>query len=116
MIDILDRVEILAAITRQAKHEMELIRNADGLRAENRRLQDEIERLLAVVDRLPKTGDGVSMYPGIPVWQWCNGEYSSFLVTWINVDGSRVGTNTGWTRTPSELYSSREAAEKARKA
>lgn len=66
---------------------------------------DEIERLRAIVDRLPKTADGVPIYPGMTVWALIPGlEISDAEVQVVGIGGV-------WRY----CYSTREAAEKARK-
>lgn len=73
-----------------------------------------IDRLQEIVDRLPKTADGVPITPWMPVWIICSSGIASVRISWVSADQSRVGTNSGWSAKPSDCYSTREAAEKAR--
>ncbi len=77
----------------------------------------EIERLRAIVDKLPKTADGVPIIPGQTiVWVRLNGtgEWVKAKCHW-----SILANNTGsWVmdftpRGPEHSYSTREAAEAA---
>jgi len=76
----------------------------------------EIERLRAIVDRLPKTEDGVIVVPGMNLW--CNsdrGEYQ-WLVTAVDTRGYCSGTFHGCSEGPhstDHCYSTREAAQRA---
>jgi hypothetical protein len=63
-----------------------------------------MDRLQAIVDRLPKTADGVPIAPGASVWAWMGD--AGIVETEIQ----RVGKG-GWF---DACYSTREAAEKAR--
>lgn len=81
----------------------------------------EIQRLRAIVDKLPTTADGVTVVPGIDyVWIVRNGEALRGLVLtcfhddWY-ADLRWQTENGGWCGAPSvsECYSTREAAEKA---
>lgn len=65
---------------------------------------DEIDRLQAIVDQLPKTEDGVPIYPGMTVWALIPGCEIS------DVEAQAVGIGGVWRY----CYSTREAAEKAR--
>jgi hypothetical protein len=68
-------------------------------------LQTEIERLRAIVDRLPKTADGVPIAPGQGVWTWFPDRSQPETVTLQRIGA--CGVYAG-------CYSTREAAEKAR--
>lgn len=75
----------------------------------------EIERLQAIVSRLPRTADGMPIAPGMKLWTVFDG--SDVTVNWF-CRGHGTGvwlmdTDRG-NRTESECYSTREAAEKAR--
>ena len=79
----------------------------------------ELERLQAIVDRLPKTADGVPMALGQTVFTLRSDgvirgrQVIEITDDWIGVQvGALVGTR-GSAR-PEIIYSTREAAEKAR--
>lgn len=77
--------------------------------------QSEIERLRAIVGRLPKTADGVPITPGAVLYDRCCGH--AFPVTGFNTrDGvlSCLYGDSGFDAICSGYYSTREAAEKAR--
>ena len=42
--------------------------DSDEVQRDLRRIAGEIERLRAIVDKLPKTADGVPLVPGMEVW------------------------------------------------
>ena len=70
-------------------------------------LADEIERLQAIVDKLPKTKDGVSVVPKVDKVHHPRYAYPGIV----------IGSYAGWMHnieSISDCYSSREAAEKAR--
>lgn len=75
---------------------------------------DELERLWAIVDNLPKTADGVPIVPGMGVWRI---EHQTALGETV-MDVSRLGVHLSG---KSDLYfmrdvcSTREAAEAAGK-
>jgi hypothetical protein len=70
-----------------------------------REAADELDRLQAIVDQLPKTADGVPIAPGTRVWSELAGEVSRVTVNRIGIGGVYH-----------DVYSTREAAEKARAA
>ena len=76
---------------------------------------DEIERLRAIVDKLPKTADGVPVLPGMTLWDsvWINKPFvvHSLLVFCPEAARSEWTTNDGEVD-PGQCYSTREAAEK----
>jgi len=85
---------------------------------------DEIDRLQAIVDRLPKTADGVPVTPGMIVWIWSKVEtpkpspirekrllYSYH--DWCDVQTGYVSA-TRKSVPLCSVYSTHEAAEKAR--
>ncbi len=67
---------------------------------------DELERLQGIVDKLPKTADGVPVVPGARVWQTPADWYGVHIS--MNA-GSYCGTLPEW----NEVYSTREAAKAA---
>ncbi len=84
-----------------------------------RRLEGEVERLRAIVAKLPKTKDGVPVVPGMDVWVPGHGVWDvkpwKIKVTAIDSDGY-VSTNIGgrpehWH--VDKCADSREAAEAA---
>lgn len=79
----------------------------------------ELERLRAIVDRLPKTADGVAITPGMEVWQWILGAPRCLVVSTINTKGYGIGRwmDTGDKDYPifAGFYSTAEAATVARK-
>ena len=84
---------------------------------ELRKAADEIDRMQAIVDRLPKTADGVPMYVGMKVWVRCENRpdvaFRSFTI--LDIDGQTVGDVFSRLVKFEDCYSTREAAEKARK-
>ncbi len=86
----------------------------------------EITRLQAIVDKLPKTADGVPVTPGMTVWLAAQGEVSMFTAT----GGGSEHTIFAWPMTfgvaqdcgfenmdglyPPKTFSTRTAAEAAR--
>ncbi len=75
----------------------------DCVKAEWERTQAETERLQAIVDRLPRTADGVPVIPGVDA-------------VWVNHYWLGTFETKEWTPEFSHVYySTREAAEKARK-
>ena len=94
-----------------------------------RELEREIERLNDVVDKLPKTADGVACYNGMMVWM-INGDKSitSGPVCWMGDATPPLGADMlahgGYRNTlgawcdewyrPADCYSTREAAEAAK--
>lgn len=80
----------------------------------------ELERLRAVVDRLPKTADGVPVTPGMEVWKHLKNGKAVSLGT-IESIHHYDATTSRWPyrdqANPYELiYSTREAAEAAKEA
>jgi hypothetical protein len=79
---------------------------------------EEIERLRAVVDRLPKTADGVHILPGDSLWRVSVSNVHKIICDTISALGwwDRIG-NYYMNDSPelSRLYASRESAESARK-
>jgi hypothetical protein len=68
----------------------------------------EIERLQAIVARLPKTADDVPMVPGMTLWNHYNGKVSR--IPCLDFISSNAPTRCCW---DGKYYSTREAAEKA---
>jgi hypothetical protein len=88
----------------------------DGICCECCKLPTEIERLLAIVAKLPKTADGVPVVPGMRVWWVCNRAIWAGTVDGVTCDQVWLIPDEGehWgTWSPSDCYSTREAAEKA---
>jgi len=96
---------------------------------------DEIDRLQAIVDRLPKTADGIPVTPGMKVWHCANRHYGPhagklFESEGIDArmpspyclgehcysDGCQGDDGGGRTWRFEDCYSTRQAAEKARTA
>jgi hypothetical protein len=78
----------------------------------------EIERLKGIVDKLPKTADGVPVYPGMRLWLRCPGEIVSGVTrgAWTHgadksLDSAEVSEDSGeWdTWRLAACYSTREA-------
>jgi len=64
------------------------------------RAVDEIERLRAIVDRLPVTADGVSVTPGMVLWVWTdNGE-----LIWFAATDFYGGPDDWWTQPGQDPY------------
>ena len=81
-------------------------RNEEAAAVQIGLLQQEIERLRAIVDRLPKTADGVPMVPGLRVWIWFGGKITEAVHSGTDPKQSYWG-NALW------CYSTKEAAEEA---
>ena len=82
---------------------------SESLEAKDR----ELEQLRAIVDKLPKTADGVPVVPGMMVWRVLLSGSLDYreVVSIISSDVvslNDIGAYFG------DLYSTREAAEKAR--
>ena len=76
-------------------------------------LHKEIERLQAIVDRLPKTADGVPVVPYVSV-VWANPMYFGHVIPkHVNDDGAIWLCGNGGPPV-SQCYSTPEAAEAAR--
>jgi hypothetical protein len=73
----------------------------------------EIERLQAIVGRLPKTADGVPIAPGDVVWL-IGSHCDPFQVTILNEIVIRYPDKETSSHYPSWCYSTRKAAEQAR--
>ena len=78
-------------------------------RVQEHRHADEIERLRAIVDKLPKTADGVPVVPGMKLFFLCPFE-NRITSDQVFQDRPEVG---GMTIEVSNCYSTREAAEAA---
>lgn len=72
----------------------------------------EIERLRAIVERLPKTADGVPVTPGMAYWF----EYMDTPGEFGQLHASEIYNCNGDVVFNTYCYSTREAAEAARKA
>jgi len=79
------------------------------------RLEDDVLSLRAIVAKLPKTADGVPVVPGMKLWEINkhNGGIHSFTAFWIGKDDFAL-SELGRRCHVSCLYSTREAAEKAK--
>jgi hypothetical protein len=75
-------------------------------------LVTEIERLRVIVDKLPKTADGVTIVPGSKVWIKHEGALQSFLVWKIDNHEYRACCIELYPRwfAPSECFSTKESA------
>ena len=76
-------------------------------------LNEDIERLQAIVDKLSKTADGVPVVPGMDVWLPGYPKYPGE----VEADAYGVNPCVDWPEKlyhPCKLYSTREAAEVAR--
>jgi hypothetical protein len=81
-------------------------------------LRVRVEELTAIVDKLPKTADGVPITPGMQIWGklgW-NDEPARATLRGSYLDGYSVGAlEWGMNVVPEkEVYSTREAAEAAK--
>ena len=86
--------------------------------SEGRELIGEIDRLRAIVDKLPKTADGVPITPGMDVWEVIPG--TGVICYWCGVriidEVGIVAENGSSTRTtPDRCYSTEAAAIEAQK-
>ena len=78
---------------------------------------NKIDRLQAIVDKLPKTADGVRVCLNMEAWYPCNmtGLFASGTVNAIHANGViglRVGFGT-WRRVAAGCYSTLEAVKAA---
>jgi len=90
-----------------------------GVPLAQRALLDEIEQLRAIVDKLPRTADGVVVVPGMDLYKrsskWPDGLWAVRCrprVDAIEANGivRRHGHESGWLERASDLYASRSAA------
>jgi hypothetical protein len=77
----------------------------------------QVERLRAIVDKLPKTADGVPVVPMMEVWFWNDADYidSAHAYTFSQQRHKvpiSILTEWGWVRV-AHCYSTREAVEAA---
>ena len=73
---------------------------------------DEIARLTAIVDKLPKTADGVTVVPGMLLYHYATGRPLGNVVTYTA--GMRAHGQWAVAAYPvGDCYSTREAAEAA---
>jgi hypothetical protein len=90
------------------------------LRVDCQQAADELERLQAIVDRLPKTADGVPITPGMVLYDSLDVRFNNpWTVTGFKVDRNGnlacvFGQNGSFDAICSGYYSTRESAEKAR--
>ena len=90
----------------------------DSLGSIVQRIIEKCNSLQAIVDKLPRGGDGVAVVPGMDVWLIDDGgDVFQWLVRSVNVDGQLKGTfhSTKMGSYASYCYSTREAAEAAKK-
>lgn len=74
----------------------------------------EIKRLRAIVDKLPKTADGVPVVPGDDLWSHYYNEVIGVKMPWLAVGPNEDGRGqTGYD--PARCFSTREAAIAASK-
>lgn len=74
-------------------------------------LEAEVERLQGIVDKLPKTADGVSVVPGVDhVWQVLHGEMRRGWIATVAID-TWGGDKMIGIENVKDWYSTREAAE-----
>jgi len=73
----------------------------------------EIERLRAIVDKLPKTADGATVVPGMDVFR-CGGRLRSRAMMHYEPWSSHCWEDCVCGPSVRSSYSTREAAEKAR--
>ena len=83
------------------------------------RMQREIDRLQAIVDRLPKTADVVPIVRGMQLWCVRHADKQIVEQKCLGHDGIYVSarypkTRSTWWWGEQMCYSTREAAEKAR--
>lgn len=71
-------------------------------------LEEEAARLRAIVDKLPRTADGVVVTPGMKVWRYSDGS----LAAWMS---DLMAYRWEAEINPASAYSTPEAAEAARK-
>jgi len=93
--------------------------------AEARELLAELARLRAIVDKLPKTADGVPVYVGMRFWikeDAGDSEFEGWIVTGIGPETAGENDRYDWVRTngigyltTQVIYSTRAAAEAAAK-
>lgn len=78
----------------------------------------ELAALEAIVEKLPKTADGVPVVPGMKVWGVIDGEVPMFTVEIVRVDeivGHSERGSWGFNQSTFQCYSTRSAAEAAAK-
>jgi hypothetical protein len=111
---------------------IELARKWPGIRFEATAaatvLADEVERLRAIVDRLPKTADGVPLFPGDTVYYEKNPSNDTIVAftvapysewntdVWGVQNQSRAVSKKGGGWPAAMCYSTRKAAEAAKEA
>lgn len=104
-------------------HELQVV--ADYLRYKYRytfadacvKAADEIERLRAIVDKLPMTADGVTTALDMPVYFILIDEVVNDVVKNISLSstgGAFIYLRTYTVKSPVQLYSTREAAKAAK--
>lgn len=74
---------------------------------------DEIERFRAIVDRLPKTADGVPVVPGMTLWARLRGRWVEVAVAQVALCGVLSTAHHGYI-SAKNTFSTREAAEAAK--
>jgi hypothetical protein len=73
-------------------------------------LRQQLAEAQAIIDKLPKTTDGVPVWPGMVVWYLFRGIPYSTLALAFTKNGRVMSYAGGWTE---GVYSTREAAEAA---
>lgn len=113
--------EVLSQSSRAWADVSRLVQNYTDLLADRARLAAEVESLRAVVERLPKTADGVVLVPELdsvfhPGFDSEGDIERSGEVEWVGMfyAADADGTGTVWTYPVSNCYSTRAAAEAAR--
>lgn len=75
-------------------------------------LLNELRAARETLAKLPKTADGVTVVPGMPVWDYGRSGYGYGITPGCHGQGAPIYTWNGWT-TVGECYSTRSAAEAA---
>jgi len=101
-------------------HVEDAVNFARHFRSERDEARAEIERLQAIVERLPKTADGVPVYPGMQVWYHSECLPGSVTGPWVVVHFNdaisvalRQSPGVMTSRLLRRSFSTREAAEAA---
>lgn len=113
---------ILAELTRLRAEIAEMREARSATIAAASAIAEDRDRLRAVVDRLPKTADGVAVVPGMTLWQRpgliSGKKYPPREIDWFVLIGGEDGLlgeveEYSWTYRSSDCYSTRSAAEAA---
>lgn len=125
---ITDRLEKVLCVIDTCRAEIDSSGGREvSIRDELRLRQAKVERLQAIVDKLPKTADGVPVVPGINVFRlWPNTALGCEAVREHTVEATHLNgvsllgvahSTSGWGETPipfDQIFSTREAAEAAK--